>query len=77
MIFFRPSTLKTENVLIRLRVGYVCIEESFDTIFNMGYGGGRTTWAGKSPVGERVKTCMINSLFTILIYSSTFSAQSL
>ena len=24
-----------------LRVGYVYIEESFDTIFNMGYGGAR------------------------------------
>ena len=33
--FFRPSTLKTEK-----RVGYVYIEESFDTIFNMSYGGG-------------------------------------
>ena len=27
----------------KLRVGYVYTEESFDTIFNMGYGGGRTT----------------------------------
>ena len=33
--FFRPSNLK--------------IEESFDTIFNMGYG------SGKSPMDERVK----------------------
>ena len=30
--FFRPSALKTE------KKGYVYIEESFDTIFNMGYG---------------------------------------
>ena len=27
----------------KLRVGYVCIEESFDTIFDMGYWEGRTT----------------------------------
>ena len=33
----------------KIRVGYVYIEESFDTIFNMGYG------SGKSPMGERVK----------------------
>ena len=31
------------------RVGFVCIEKSFDTIFNMGYG------SGKSPMDERVK----------------------
>ena len=30
-----PSKLKK-----KIRVGYVYIEESFDTIFNMGYGGG-------------------------------------
>ena len=30
-------------------VGYVYIEESFDTIFNMGYG------SGNSPMAERVK----------------------
>ena len=32
-----PSKLK--NVQTNLRVGYVYIEESFDTIFNMGYRG--------------------------------------
>ena len=38
--FFRPSILKTENFFPKkLRVGYVYIEESFDTIFNLGYGG--------------------------------------
>ena len=59
--FFRPSTLKTEK-----RVGYVYIEESFDTIFNMGYGGGRTTpeptmdyGSGKSPMVERVKNSCV------------------
>ena len=31
------------------RVGYVCIEESFDTIFNMDYG------SRKSAIDERVK----------------------
>ena len=36
--FCRPSTQKTENKnQENLRVGYVCIEESFDTNFNMGY----------------------------------------
>ena len=39
--FFRPSTLKTEIFFQKKsREGYVCIEESFDTIYNMGYGGG-------------------------------------
>ena len=33
-----PSKLKMFSK--KLRVGYVFIEESFDTIFNMGYGGG-------------------------------------
>ena len=35
-----PSKLKMFST--KIRVGYVYIEESFDTIFNMGYGG-RTT----------------------------------
>ena len=34
--------LKLKFFQQNLRVGYVYIEESFDTIFNMGYGGGRT-----------------------------------
>ena len=49
MPFFRPSTLKTEKFFQKkLRVGYVYIEESFDTIFNMGLG------SGKSAMAERV-----------------------
>ena len=36
-----PSRLK--KVSTKLRVVYVYIEESFDTIFNMGYGGHTTT----------------------------------
>ena len=58
---FRPSTLKTEDFFLNiLRVGYVYIEESFDTIFDMVYGGGRRGvqrphpmdyWSGKSPMG--------------------------
>ena len=40
------STLKSEMLLKKLKVGYVYIEESFDTIFDMGYG------SGKSPMGE-------------------------
>ena len=40
-----PSKLKGK----KLMVGYVYIEASCDTIFNMGYG------SGKSPMGERVK----------------------
>ena len=39
--FFRPGALKTEKKFeTNLTVGYVYLEESFDTIFNMGYGGG-------------------------------------
>ena len=34
---FSPSKLK--KISKKLRVGYVYIEESFDTIFNMGYMG--------------------------------------
>ena len=37
-------------------VGYVYIEESFDTIFNMGYG------SGKSPMSERVNVCYKESI---------------
>ena len=44
--FFMPSTFKTE--IKKLRVGYVYIEESFVTIFNIGNG------SGKSAMGERV-----------------------
>ena len=40
-----PSKLKIFQQ--KLRVDYVYIEESFDTIFNMGYG------SGKSSMGER------------------------
>ena len=60
--FFSPSTLKSKNLFIfHLRVSYVYIEESFDTIFNMGYGG-RTIppplhglLVGKIGLDERVK----------------------
>ena len=41
-----PSKLKIKN---KIRVGYVNIEESFDNIFNMGYG------SRKSPMDDRVK----------------------
>ena len=51
--FFRPSNLKTERFSTKLRVGYVYIEESLDTIFNMGYGGG--AYDAKWPMAERVK----------------------
>ena len=58
----RPSTLKTENEK-KNKVGYVYIEESFDTIFNMGYGGGLQDHpmpyaSGKSPMLFRVKTIL-------------------
>ena len=32
------------NLLKKLRVGYVYIEESFDTIFNVGYGRRNRPW---------------------------------
>ena len=54
---FRPFSGST-----KLRVAYVYIEESFDTICNMGYEGGRTPppphmgyGPGKSPMAERDK----------------------
>ena len=55
--FFRPSALKTDFFFQKnLTVGYVYIEESFDTIFNMGYGGGRCLphglWVGKFTHGR-------------------------
>ena len=36
-----PSKLKIKK---KIRVGYVYIEESFDTINSMGYGGRTTPW---------------------------------
>ena len=48
--FFRPSTLKTENVSFFSNKGRLYIEESFDTISPLGYG------SGKSPMAERVNT---------------------
>ena len=61
--FLRPNTLKTKNYFkLNLRLGYVYIEKSFDTIFNMGIGG---TIQRPSPLGmgrdmvERVKDKII------------------
>ena len=48
----RPFSALAPSKLIllkKLRIGYVYIEETFDTIFNMGYG------PGKSPMDDRVK----------------------
>ena len=44
--FFTPSTRKTEKNQTKIGIGYVYIEESFDTSFNVGYGGGiqRPPW---------------------------------
>ena len=39
MPFSGPAPSKQKFFKKKLRVGYVYIEESFDTIFNMGYGG--------------------------------------
>ena len=39
MPFFGPAPSKLKILQQKLRVGYSYIEESFDTIFNMGYGG--------------------------------------
>ena len=49
-----PTNRKFFNEISR--VSYVCIEESFDTIFNMGYG------SGKSVMDERVNI----QIFSIL-----------
>ena len=52
------SGLYTENWSFfhkNLRIGYVCIEELFDIIFNMGYGEGSTTGRLKEPMIYRVK----------------------
>ena len=46
-----PSKMKTFST--KIRIGYVHVEESFDAIFNMGYG------SGKSPMGERVKILVL------------------
>ena len=55
LILFSGLALKTENfVKKKLRVDYVCIYESFDTIFNIGYG------SGKSPMDERVNKPFIS-----------------
>ena len=56
-----PSKLKK-------KVGYVCIEESFDTIFNKGYGGGvqrppppMDIGSGKSPMDDRVNRSFLSN----------------
>ena len=54
------SPLKLKKLFNKvLRVGHVYIEESFDTIFNMGYGEQRPPpmdyGPGKSAMNERVK----------------------
>ena len=46
--FVGLAPLKLKFLSKEIKGGYVYIEESFDTIFNMGYG------SGKSPMGERV-----------------------
>ena len=53
-----PSKLKIFQQ--KLMVGYVYIEESFDNIFNMGYGGGLMPYAsGNSPMLLRVNIMLI------------------
>ena len=48
--FFLPKTIKTEILVTKnLRIVYVHIENSFDTIFYMGYG------SVKSPVGRGLR----------------------
>ena len=47
-VFFRPSTLKTKDN--KMREGYVCKEELFDTAFNMGYEVGYQNNAGSEKV---------------------------
>ena len=59
---FRTSSLKLKFFQKISRVGYVCIEESFDTIFNMACGGSvqrppapMAYGSRKSAMAERVK----------------------
>ena len=64
MPFSGLASSKLKKCQTNLRVGYVYIEESFDTIFNMGYGGGvqrpppMDYGSGKSPMDERVTACI-------------------
>ena len=60
MPFSGPAPSKLKIFQQKLRVGYSYIEESFDTIFNMGYGGGGVQGPppmdyglGKSAMDER------------------------
>ena len=59
MPFFGPAPSKLKILQQKLRVGYSYIEESFDTIFNMGYGGGAYNppphglWVGKIAHGRK------------------------
>ena len=45
-----PSPSKLKNFPKKSMVGYVRIEEPFDTIFNMGYGGGRVQHPPPFPI---------------------------
>ena len=53
MLFSGVAPSKLKFCSKKLRVGYEYIEESFDTVFNMGYG------SGKSPMDERVKLSLV------------------
>ena len=65
---FKNKDLTPEKFLQKkLGAGYVYIEESFDTIFGVGYGV-RTTLpalmgygSGKSPMTEKVNFCVKNN----------------
>ena len=75
MPFSGPAPLKLKK---KLRVGYVYIAESFDTIFNMGYWGGGPTGppypmhyaSGKSPMLLRVNNILIFGI--LFIFFSLF-----
>ena len=70
--FFRTSTLKTVFFQYKSWLGYEYIEESFDTIFKMGYGRGvqhpppsMDYGSGKSPMDERVNNVLFFQIFIL------------
>ena len=71
MPIFRPSTFKTENFSKKIK-GPLCVNKgTFDTIFNMGYGGGvRHPPSGKSPMDERVNKENVSML--VFLYQQEF-----
>ena len=63
-------------LFLKIRVGYMYIEESFDTTFNMGYPPPKKknrVLVGKAPIEEKVKIKLSKRLFQDMTIKKTYS----